>query len=209
MNNLETIQLRIKEMLKNFGQTKMNVHFTLFPNKKIGMRERKKLRHALINQIKNHKDFKKHEKDFDWNSLLRIGQKPECPFASISISHCHFLGAFLFIFDKNISIGFDMEQKKRITKKIIERISSTKEIQQSPSPSLLWGAKEASFKCLSNSQTQLLLSDCLISHWKKDPEKQMHFFSCHSKKNNKKAVGMACVIGDLVIAYAEIKIREA
>jgi len=212
MNDLKKIQLKTKEMLESFDQPRMNVHFILFPNKKIGMNERKDLRHALIKQIKNHKDFKKQGEDFNWNNLLRLGQKPECPFASLTISHCNSLGAFLLIFDKSFSIGFDIEKKNRITKKLVSQISSAQETQLAPLSSLLWVAKEASFKCLSSHKTQLLLSDCLISQWRKKgkgSQNQVYFFNCDLKKTDRKAVGAATSIEEFVIAYAETKVREA
>ena len=166
MKNTENIDLKIKEMLACFEQR--NVHFQLisFLNQKADRQDRKNLRKLLIDQIKNHKDFKKYKEDFNWNNLLKIGTKANCPFVSISISHCKHMGAFLFTFDKNVSIGFDIEERNRITDKLVNRISSKEEIQQSPTSFLLWVAKEASFKCL-NHKTQNLLSDCIISHWRK------------------------------------------
>ena len=209
MRNLETIQLKTKEMLECFGQNTIHLYFHLFLRENIGIEERKELRKKLINQIKSHKDFKKQEKDFNWSRLLEIGIKPVCPFASLSISHCGNLGACFFIFDKTVSIGLDVERKKRITKAIVNRISSKKEVQQSPSPSLLWVAKEASFKCLSDNQSPLLLSDCLISKWKKEKTKEIYFFDFYSKTMGKKSFGTACFIDDLALAYAEVKSESA
>lgn len=206
MKNLEFIHLKTKKMLENFGQKNINPHFISFVNKKVGIQERKELRQKLINQIKNHTDFKKYEKDFEEESLLKVGKKPHCSFASISISHCDHLGAFLFVFDKNISIGLDIEEKKRITQKNVERISSKEEMNQAPHYSLLWVAKEASFKSLFKSKTLFLLSDCLISNWKIDPVKDIYFFNSYSKTTGERAFGTACFIDELAVTYAEMKL---
>ena len=201
MRNKNTIQSKTEEMLRNFHQKKIHVGFSLFLKKKLGLQERKQIRKEMIFQIKNHKSSKPHQYDFDWNTLLKIGEKPYCPFAGLSISHCHHLGAFLFSFDSSISIGFDMEDQHRITKKLIHRISSKQEINQAPSPSFLWTAKEASLKCLSNNQSPLLLSDCLISHWKK--EKYFSFFNGYSKKIDKSSIGITCITNGLFITCAK------
>ena len=195
-------------MLKCFGRGNIISHFILFANKKAGVKERKQLRQELIKQIKDNKDFRKYEKTFDEDSFLKVGEKPKCPFISFSISHCDHLGAFLFAFNKNLSIGFDIEQRQRVTKKIVNRISLKKELQQSPSPSLLWTAKEAGLKCLSNKKNPMLLNECFISNWRKEPEKEIYFFKCHSTKTNKKALGIAGHIDDLALAYAETNLNE-
>ena len=206
MRNLETICLKTKEMLKSFGQENIGVHFTSFPNKKTGVKERRELRQSLIEEIKKHKDIGLYEKDFDWNNLLKIGIKPNCPFASISISHCDYLGVFLIVFNKGVSIGFDMEKTNRITRKLIGRISSKEEIQLSPSLSLLWTAKEASFKCFSDQKESVLLNECFIFDWREEPSKDIYFFKSYLKKVNKKAFGTACCIHDLALAYVEVEI---
>ena len=205
---LETVHLKTKEMLECFGQKNIIPHFILFADKKAGVKERKQLRQELIKQIKNHKDFVKYKKNFDKDNFLQIGEKPDCPFISFSISHCDHLGAFLFTFNWKTSIGFDVEQRQRITEKLVGRISSKKEIQQSPSPSLLWTAKEAGLKCLSNKKNPILLSECFISDWRKEPEKEICFFKCHSTRINKKAFGIARYTTDLALAYAETQLDK-
>ena len=209
MRNLKAIQSKTKEMLECFGQDTVHLYFHLFLREKIGIKERKELRQKLIDQMKSHIDYKKHKTVFNWSRLLKIGTKPVCPFASLSISHCGDLGACLFVFDKTLSIGFDVEHKKRITKAIVDRISSKKEVQQAPSPSLLWVAKEASFKCLSDNKAPLLLSDCLISKWKKEKTKEIYLFDFYSKMMDKRSFGVACFIDGLALAYAEIKSESA
>ena len=229
MKNLKFIHSKTKELLKYVGRTKVHTGFVLFPNEKIGIQERKKLRQKLIEQIKKHKDFtpilsenfssyrrekteklqpdgyKNHKKNFDGNNLLKLEQKPNCPYASISLSHCNHLGAFLFVFDKTLSIGLDIEWAQRVTNRLVDRISSKEEVQQTPQPSLLWTAKEASLKCFSNEKTSLFLKDCLISNWKKEVSQDIYFFDAYSKKTNEKSKGAARIINGLTLAYAEMQ----
>ena len=210
----EKIYLKIKQLLENFGP----IHFDLllFKSEKAGAEERKELRKKLIEQIKKQKNFQPKAKKLKpsccerftqkqellpWDSLLKIGSKPEGPLVHISISHSYNLGVFLFVFDKKKSIGFDIEQKDRITKKLISRISSKKEIKQAPFPQLLWVSKEAGLKGLSDNKKPLLLSDCFISNWSQS--KKIYFFECHSKKTKKKALGASCFVDNIALAYTE------
>ncbi len=202
--SVKAVALKAKKALSALGRENAYIHVMPFSTKTEG--ERKRLRQRLVREIKNSLDFKNIKKKFDWDlfdwgPLLKPGSKAQSLFATISISHCEGFGAFVFVFEKNLSIGWDLEKKNRITEKIVGRISSEKELKSSPSPPLLWTAKEAVFKCFSNSQSFLLLSDGLISHWIKD--KEFYFFKGRSKKTDKEALGVACFINNLVLAYAE------
>ena len=107
---------------------------------------------------------------------------------------------------QNKSIGLDFEETDRVSPLIVSRVSRPKELNSSPSPCLLWTAKEASFKCFSERDKKLLLSDCLISDWsnknkEKDTIKKSYFFKAKSKKQ--KAMGIAFSIDNLTLAYTE------
>lgn len=200
MKDSKAVYLKTNEMLEQIDRKNVQAHFMQF-DETARTKKQLKLREELLKQIKHHKDFKAREKDFDWNQILKPELKSHCPFASISISYFKDWGAFLFVFDQKLSIGFDVEEKKRITKKLVSRIASKEEVEQSPFPSLLWTAKEASFKCLSKNPAVSLLSDCFISHWRE--KKGFYFFECQAKKIKKKASGLLCFSEDLVLAYAE------
>ena len=204
MKKTNSINLKIKEMLECWGAKHIEVG-SFSSMKKIGPKERQKLRYKLIESIKRHKDFTKYQKDFKEKPLLKIGGKPEGSITSLSISHTENRAVFLFTFENKLSIGFDIENKDRVTKKVIERVSSKEEICQTPGISLLWTAKEASFKCLSDRKNKLLLSDCFILQWKK--EKEFYTFRCHSKKTGQIALGIAGSIKRLAFAYAESSIH--
>ena len=196
-----SVNLTIKKMLKCFGQKNITVGSLSFSKQQPDIEERRKLRYKLIEKIKQHKDFQKHQKSFKEAQLLNIGGKPKGSIVALSISHTRSIGVFLFTFDKSLSIGFDIENKNRVTKKVIERVSSKEELSQAPEVSLLWTAKEAGFKSLSAKTGALFLSDCLISQWTK--EKEFYKFQCYSKKTEQIAMGIAGFKDHLVIAYTE------
>lgn len=202
MKNLQAIRSKTKQILEALNRK--NAYFYFMPLKgAVSSEDRKILRKKLIEEIKN--NFKPgKQQEFNWNKLMNTGVKPDCPFASISISHCRKAGAFVFVLDKSISIGFDIEEAKRISKKSVSRVASIQEIEQAPFPALLWSAKEAGFKCLSDQVNRLMLRGCMISRWRKN--QVGYFFECHS--GDKKAGGMASLAGGLVLAYAEIQLSE-
>ena len=178
---------------------------TAFPQCRLGLEERKIIRKKLTAQIKKYKILKKIKHQWNENTLLKPGRKPECPFAAISVSHCSYIGVFLIAFSDHLSIGFDIEEKQRVTKQILSRIALKQEIQQSPSPSLLWTAKEAGFKCLSR-QKNLTLSDCLISNWRKKRKKETYFFNC--SYGEKTCWGTAGFIKGFALAYTERRMTK-
>ena len=204
MEDLEKMYYKTHEMLECFGQKKAILYFENFSKGKIGIEERNNLRQKLIKYIEAQKQVTFSKRHFYRNSLLQLGTKPKCPFASLSISHCPYLGAFVIVFDTKISIGLDMENIQRITKKCLYRIALKEEIVQSPSLALLWTAKEASFKCVSDQSQNLRLRECLISDWEKLHGKDIYFFKCHVKKLHlEPSLGVARFIDGFALAYAE------
>ena len=100
------------------------------------------------------------------------------------------------------SLGLDIEEKLRVSQKVISRVSSLEEQKASPSPSFLWTAKEASLKCFSQNQTNLILSECLILDWKASEFQKTYLFK--AKSQNQKARGIAFCVDSIAVAYAEI-----
>ena len=145
MRDLKSIHQKTKEMLECFGQKKAFIYFKHFSNHRIGINERRSLRQKLVWFMETQKENKLYKRNFSIDHLLKPGGKPKCSFASLSISHCPYLGAFVFAFDTKISIGFDIENRHRVTKEVLYRISLKEEVVKSPAPALLWTAKEAVF----------------------------------------------------------------
>lgn len=102
------------------------------------------------------------------NSLYKPGRSlKEFPLVKFSISHCKNYGVFACSPRENNDhqfIGVDLEINVRVTKEIINRVSTPVEVFDAPSAVQLWTAKEASFKSLIENKTQLL-SDLLIHSW--------------------------------------------
>ena len=48
----------------------------------------------------------------------------------------------------------------------------------------------------------------LFSDWRKEPEKEIYFFKCHSTRINKKAFGIARYTTDLALSYAETQLDK-
>lgn len=94
---------------------------------------------------------------------------------SISISHCRLGGGYALLSktangDPLDDIGFDMEDRGRITSRLIARVTSPEERTASPVEALLWGAKEATFKAMRHAeQRPNVLSQILLSDWHQPP----------------------------------------
>ncbi|MDE0118728.1 MAG: hypothetical protein OXM55_01810 [Bdellovibrionales bacterium] len=140
---------------------------------------RKYLREQLVQTIEQ--KYKKKLSLEQKKKLLTPGIPPQLPYASISVSHCAFLGGFVissldFCNDSSSvqkstsikqqsSIGFDLEELGRAKEKTVLRISKKKELNKAPSPSALWSAKEAAYKSISSFQSDTHIKDISIFDW--------------------------------------------
>ncbi|MCZ0932457.1 MAG: hypothetical protein OXJ52_04815 [Oligoflexia bacterium] len=196
------IYLKIQELLAFFHRRETNCHIHLmsFLNKKASLSDKRALRERLIYQIRSHKNYK--SAGYNWKELLKLKTKPLLPLASISISYCRYLGVFVIVFDKKVSIGFDIEHKSRVTSQIAQRISSHKALNQSPHPALLWVAKEASVKSLSAPNQPVLFKNCILSNWRPALSSQNYFFDFFVN-SSRKYKGIAGFLDGLAIAYTE------
>ena len=181
MENLERFCKTAEERIKSFSKGPVVFFCKEFRNSPLSVEDRKEFRKILVQKIKAQSFYKEKrgkekgikktepiEKKFCLDKLLQTGSRPEHPLLSLSISHCKNRACFVFIPkedspSESFSIGLDIEETKRISKQTVSRISSLEEQNSSPSPALLWTAKEAGFKCFS--QETLLLSECHISNW--------------------------------------------
>ena len=196
-----TIPKSLSLKIQQLAQKELVFCCQKFP-KALSVDDRKQFRKLLIQSIKKQPYYKENLKLMDLKPLLKLGFKPQQTLMAISISHCKDLALFVFTFKKsqneNLSIGIDIEETKRVSEALALRVSTKQECLNSPKPSLLWTAKEASFKCFSGNK-KLLLSECQISGWKKIQES--YYFSSSYKKQ--KAKGMAFLWGPMSLAYAQ------
>lgn len=93
------------------------------------------------------------------DSIWDLESPPVLKSLKVSISHCHGLGGFVVC---SRSIGFDVEEKSRLTPKLVERISNPAEMKLAPHHELLWTAKEAVFKC---STQYVMITQINIDAW--------------------------------------------
>ncbi len=92
-----------------------------------------------------------------------LSKPPRSSKWSISISHAKHFGGWVAV-PLPHRVGFDVEEDRRITPAIIERMSTAQEIADCPNPSFLWCAKEAYFKSLAQDQPQAI-TQLNISGW--------------------------------------------
>ncbi|MYE07356.1 MAG: 4'-phosphopantetheinyl transferase superfamily protein [Oligoflexia bacterium] len=154
---------------------KLHCHLMAFIS---NWQNRKHLREQLVQTIEQ--QYKKKLPSEQKKTLLTPGVPPQLPFASVSVSHCAFLGGFVIspsgslntpssslklAFVKQPFIGFDLEQLGRAKEKTLLRISNKKELSDTPSPSALWSAKEAAYKSISSLQRDTHIKHISIFGW--------------------------------------------
>ena len=88
-------------------------------------------------------------------SISNLEALPTHPRIFFSASHATGMGGFLA--SLNRPIGFDIETLNRVSEAIASRIASAGE-HGAPSPTALWCAKEAAFKCFANAGIKGLVS---------------------------------------------------
>lgn len=96
-------------------------------------------------------------------SVRDLKQPPRSQRWSISISHASHFGGWVAS-PLPLRIGFDVEEGRRISQAVIERMSSPQEIAECPTPAFLWCAKEAYFKALAQDQPQAI-TQLNIGNW--------------------------------------------
>ncbi|HWU44371.1 MAG TPA: 4'-phosphopantetheinyl transferase superfamily protein [Bdellovibrio sp.] len=81
-----------------------------------------------------------------------------------SISHTEGLGIFALA---SLPLGVDVEVAQRVKESTVGRISSSKELNETPSAAALWCAKEAAFKALKMFRQPSVISGISIGGWQK------------------------------------------
>lgn len=124
--------------------------------------KRMMIRQGLLRHLKSKIDTAQHFKIE--NKLLNLNERPQKLIIEDnvfynSISHTQNQGIFV---TSNSPIGIDLEITTRITRKLIERISTFQEIALTPDLEVLWSIKEASFKALPMAQQTKTISSIEI-----------------------------------------------
>jgi hypothetical protein len=111
--------------------------------------------------------------------LNDLNQLPQADDGFFSIAHCKTMGGFTYSKHPH---GFDIEQTSRISTDIIQRTASAKEQAAAPLLQFLWVGKEAGFKALSSTRSDLLITDLLCTQWQSHFENQVFSFRLNSLK---------------------------
>lgn len=159
-----------------FIQTSVDQHFRLILNKKWGsenLEYRRLIRQFLSQNMSHH--FSREQ----LVSLSDLNQRPKASDGTISISHCKSLGGFSF---SKLTHGFDVEEMQRISQDILKRTCNEQELAEAPSPNYLWVAKEACFKAMSTSESNLVMNDFHCQEWQSHFENQIYSCRMNSKK---------------------------
>jgi len=94
--------------------------------------------------------------------FLDLELLPQHHDVNVSLSHCADASLIGWV-KKPVKIGVDVEEQKRISGRIIERVSDSSETALAPFNWLLWSAKEATFK--AHSDTVNVISNVEIFDW--------------------------------------------
>ena len=99
----------------------------------------------------------------DQTSAADLQAPPRLEHWSSSIAHTHDFGGWMAV-PRTRQIGWDVELRRRIQPRIVERVSRAAEIEASPDPGFLWCAKEAFFKALEDFQP-VTMTELTIANW--------------------------------------------
>lgn len=94
------------------------------------------------------------------DSLLNLNLRPKTKDWNFSISHSDKIGGYI---QSDQILGMDIERSDRVQRRIIQRVSTEKEMAEAPGPDYLWTAKEAVFKALSLE----VMSQAVVEKWQK------------------------------------------
>lgn len=122
-------------------------------------------------------------------NILNLEKRITHPTLNLSLSHSHAASCVGWI-PKPHSIGVDIEATDRITKPVVERVSTSAELAACPDFKLLWPAKEAVFKAISPAVE--VVSEIELFDWQKI-EKGEYFFSARLAKSGKTLDGSGLV----------------
>ena len=215
--DLKLFELIVKKHSLRLG-CNLSCHLISFDQHSSSLEQRKKLREQLIQEIEKlwPNKLSMEQKTF----LLTPGNPPQIPFASVSLSHCAVIGGFIISPSFQASIGFDLEQFGRAKKKIVLRIANKNELNQSPSPSTLWSAKEAAYKSLYPFQPHTYIKKIFIFDWQsilydyynnqgvsvgmnKAPV-EIYNYQFKIENKNIEGKGCVCILKNIVIGFAAL-----
>ncbi len=153
-------------------------------------------RHLLRQKIAN---ILKRSGQPEAEDILNLQKHLSHPTLNMSLSHSRDASCVAWI-PKPYSIGVDIEATERITKDIVQRVSSAQEVQSCPDFKLLWPAKEAVFKAISPAVQ--VVSEIEIFNWQ-EIQKEEYFFSARLSQSGKTldGSGLVCLIPKHLLSF--------
>ncbi len=124
---------------------------------------RQQLRARLVDEARRMGNLTEGEAE----TWLDLSRPPQANQIFCSISHTRRLGGFVL---SRVPVGFDIEALGRVSKRVVDRISTPVEVLNAPDGESLWVAKEAVFKCLQGKHQPTVLSEIHISTWEPTPQ---------------------------------------
>ena len=183
-------------------------HLSFMDKNISSIEQRKKLRIDLVKEI--NKKWPNKLSEEQRNSLLIPGKPPRLPFVSLSIAHSADVGGFIFT-SSPFFIGFDLEQRGRAKERTVLRVSQREELDQSPSPSALWSAKESTYKAVSLLKSDIYIKKISILNWQilsledcDQPVEKLEIYDYQFKVEDKDHFGKGCIcfFKNIVIGFA-------
>jgi phosphopantetheinyl transferase (holo-ACP synthase) len=115
------------------------------------------------------------EENPGFEKLMQLETLPQVSGKSISISHAHKLGGYASLNGAQI-IGFDLANTERVLSSKLGRVKRHFHQATANLPlDFLWTAKEASFKCLSQTQSVGSLKDISVIEWNRRDDGVIQF----------------------------------
>ena len=181
----------------------LDCHLSFMDKNISSIEQRKKIRIDLVKEINKKWPNKLSEDQI--NSLLIPGRPPRLPFVSLSIAHSSDIGGFIFT-SSPVFIGFDLEQQGRAQEKTVLHISQKEELEQSPSPSALWSAKESAYKAVHFLKDDIYIKKISIFNWQtvslKNNDLVVYDYQFKIESVDNRGKGCICFFKDTVIGFA-------
>ena len=204
IEQIQLLQQKVKQHSLHLDY-KLNCYLYTLNNNTHVLDQRKNLRKFLTKEIEHYWPNKLSIEQK--KQLLTLGNLPQVPFASLSVSHSSFIGGFIISSNNQISLGFDLEQAGRAKERTALRIASNEEeLHQSPSPSALWSAKEAIYKSIHPLQNSIHVKQISVFDWISIQETQkpeaLTTYDYQFEIKNKKGKGFVYFSDEILIAVS-------
>lgn len=155
---------------------------------------RVQLRQSLLEELKSLPAIIASE-----SSVLSLNHPPQLTGVGLGVSHSKSFSAFA-IHTGGKQIGVDVEQMQRVTRAIVNRVSSQTEQALTIEPSFIFCGKEAAFKALSQAHSVQTISQIETLHWQKECS-EWYRYSIQIDSKPVKGRGFCRVLSDSCLSF--------